>query len=68
MGTFILFLAVLCAGGGYVLANAGHGLSWADSLCWSARALCRNSELLTYMGLGLIGLWAVVKTASIMRP
>ena len=67
MSTFILFVAIFCAGCGFLLSNAGHGLPWADSMCWSARELCQNSELVTYIGLGLIGLWAVVKTAWIMR-
>jgi len=71
MASFILFLAVMCAGAAFMLSYAGYivayGVPWISDVCWSVPVLCNNPELAMYAAAGLTGIWAVVKTASIMR-
>jgi hypothetical protein len=71
MATFILFLAFLFAGSALVFDNAGYiafyGFPWVRDACYAARLLCQRSELGMYAAAGLTGLWAMLKTGSIMR-
>jgi hypothetical protein len=71
MATFILFLAFLCAGSALVFDNAGYmaiyGFPWARDACYAAWVLCQSSKLEMYAAAGLTGVWAVLRTVSIMR-
>jgi hypothetical protein len=71
MATFILFLAVLFLGFAFFLDHVGsvavRGFAWANSVCVAAGIFCESPELAVYVGAGLIGIWALVKTATIMR-
>ena len=71
MKSFILFVAVVFAGGTLLFQYAGelsaHGFRWVSDACSAARVFCDNPQLAASVALGLTGIWAVLKTASIMR-
>ena len=70
MATFVLFLAILFAGGALVFGNAGYmalyGFPWARDACYAAWILCERSELGMYAAAGLTVIWAMLRTVSIM--
>jgi hypothetical protein len=71
MATFILLLALLLACSALFFENAGyiavHGFRWAVDACYAVQLVCQRPELAMYAAAGLAGMWAVVKTSSIMR-
>jgi hypothetical protein len=71
MATFILLLAFLLACSALFFENAGYiavyGFRWAAAACYAVQLVCQRPELAMYAAAGLAGMWAVVKTSSIMR-
>jgi hypothetical protein len=66
MKSFILFLAIMCAGARLMLFVAASE-DWGRGVCRAARALCDNPEQLAFAAAGLAGLWIVVMFVSAIR-
>ena len=71
MATFILFLAFLFGGSALLFDNAAYlafyGFPWVRDACYAVSLFYERSELGMYASVGLAGIWAVLKTASILR-
>ena len=71
MKSFILFLAIVCAGASFVFytaaKEAADGPSWASDLCKVGRSLCHEPQQLALAAAGLAVLWIAAMFVSAIR-
>jgi|HubBroStandDraft_2_1064218.scaffolds.fasta_scaffold553065_1 uncharacterized protein YceK len=70
MKSFVLFLAIATGCSSFLFftaANEVQNASWAYKTCKEANWFCHNPQLLAFIAVGLIGLWALATLLSAIR-
>ena len=70
MKSFVLFLAIVSGVVSFLFFTAAReaaNVQWANKVCKEAGWLCHNPQLLAFIAVGLIGLWALATLFSVIR-
>jgi hypothetical protein len=70
MKSFVMFLAIATAGASFLFFTAAkevQNANWAYKACREANWFCHNPQVLAFVAVGLIVLWALATLLSAIR-